>query len=47
MLRAILVTIAYGVGAFMGVQSVLWAGCLLVWNDIFRPVPWARRDRRL
>jgi hypothetical protein len=28
--------------SFMGVQSVLWAGCLLVWNDIFRPVPWAR-----
>jgi hypothetical protein len=32
----------YGVGALMGVQSVVIAVCFLVWNDIFRPAAFAR-----
>ena len=41
-MRLILVTLMYGVGALMGVQSVVVAVCFLVWNDIFRPAAFAR-----
>jgi hypothetical protein len=41
-MRLILVTLLYGVGALVGVQSVVWAVCFLVWNDIFRPAAFAR-----
>lgn len=41
-MRLILVTLMYGVGALMGVQSVVVACCFLVWNNIFRPAAFAR-----
>jgi putative inorganic carbon (HCO3(-)) transporter len=41
-MRLILVTLMYGVGALLGVQSVVIAVCFLVWNNIFRPAAFAR-----
>lgn len=41
MTRVLLVTLIYGLGALLGLTSVVWAGCLLVWEDIFRPTHWA------
>jgi len=42
MIRAILVSLGFGVGALWGLQSILGALCLIGWNDFFRPTSWAR-----
>lgn len=42
MIRMLLVGLAFLIGSSLGLGSVLWAGCLWIWNDIFRPVYWAR-----
>jgi probable O-glycosylation ligase (exosortase A-associated) len=43
MLRMIAVLAVFAGGAFLGLRSAVWASCLFTWNDIFRPVEWARR----
>jgi len=43
MLRTILVLIAFAAGATLGLGNAVYASCLFIWNDIFRPVWFARR----
>ena len=42
MLRLILVTLGCGAGGLWGMRAIVGAGCLLAWNDFFRPTAWAR-----
>ncbi len=43
MLRVLLVLAAFATGATLGLGSAVYASCFFIWNDIFRPVWWARK----
>ena len=43
MLRVLAVLATYAFGTAYGVRNAVIASCLFIWNDIFRPVSWARR----
>ncbi|MEE8104340.1 MAG: O-antigen ligase family protein [Planctomycetota bacterium] len=43
MLRVLAVLATYAFGTAFGVRNAVIASCLFIWNDIFRPVSWARR----
>ncbi len=41
-MRALLVMAIYGMGTLMGIHGFVWAACLFLWSDIFRPLVFAR-----
>lgn len=43
MLRLIFVLAAFAAGATLGLGNAVYASCFFIWNDIFRPVWFARR----
>ena len=42
MLRLIFVLVAFAAGATLGLGNAVYASCFFIWNDIFRPVFFAR-----
>jgi O-Antigen ligase len=42
MLRVIFVLVAFAAGATLGLGNAVYASCFFIWNDIFRPVWFAR-----
>ena len=43
MLRILFVLSAFATGATLGLGNAVYASCFFIWNDVFRPVWWARK----
>ena len=41
-MRLFAVLLAFVTGTVLGLRSAVWASCFFTWNDIFRPLAWAR-----